>query len=289
MGRKYDPKKIKALAIDLDGTMLLPDGILGERTKACLKKLVSRGMQIIISTGRSVEASEKYYSAIGAEGPMVFFNGAVVADVSLGKILHLDLVSMEVMDFGADLAHELGVYYQVYLPPEISPDNEKKESGQSKEALFSNKYGTEADEYFKHTGITPVKKDLKSIAMLPVKGCIKGMFIADSSVHEEIRQRLHERFGSRINVFRSSPIFLEVTNSGASKGEALKIAMHHRGITQEEIIAFGDEENDLPMFTVAGFAAVPKSARKKIQEAADLTFGSHIEEGLAEYLEKVFL
>jgi hydroxymethylpyrimidine pyrophosphatase-like HAD family hydrolase len=216
--RSYDPKKIRGLAIDLDGTTLLPDGILGDRTKDCLQKLISKGMHIIISTGRAIEASEKYRSAIGAEGPMVFFNGAEVADVPSGRVLHTNLISLDVVDFGADIARELGIHYQIYLPAGISPDTGKKDPKQKREALLIEKYGPEAEMYYKHTGVTPVIKDLKSIAALPLDGCIKGMFIADPSLHDKVRQKMKDRFGDQISVMRSYPTFLEVINNGVSKG-----------------------------------------------------------------------
>jgi len=289
MKKKPEPKKIKALAIDLDGTTLLPDAALGERTKACIQKLISAGMQIIISTGRAIEASEKYRSAMGAQGPMVFFNGAEVADVPSGKVLHTDLIGLDVVDYGTVIARELGVHYQVYLPAGISPDTGMEDPERKWEALLIDRYGPEAEYYKKHTGITPIVKDLKSIAKMPLKGCIKGMYIADPSLHDEIRRRIKERFADRINVMRSFPTFLEVINSGVSKGEGLKIAMQHRGLKPEEVIAFGDEENDLPMFTAAGFSAAPENAREKIRDAADFVYGSNAEEGLAQYLEKAFL
>ena len=289
MGRKIDPKNIRALAVDLDGTTLLPDAVLGERTKNCMRRLISKGMQIIISTGRAIEASEKYRSAFGAEGPMVFFNGAEVADVPEGKILHTNLIGLDVVDFGTVIARDLGVHYQVYLPAGISPDTGKEDPNQKWEALLIDRYGPEAEYYKKHTGITPVVKDLKSIASLPLKGCIKGMYIADPSLHDRIRARMNERFGSRISLMRSYPTFLEVINTGVSKGEGLKIAMEHRGLKPEEVIAFGDEENDLSMFPVAGFAGAPENAREKIRDAADLVYGSSTEEGLADYLEETFL
>jgi len=288
MSRNYEPKMIKALAIDLDGTTLLPGGVLGKRTRDCLRKLVSKDMQIIISTGRAIEAVEKYRSAIGAEGPMVFFNGAEVAYVPSGIILHTDCIGMDVVDFGTDIARDLGIHYQIYLPSGISPDTGKSDPGQMWEALVIEKYGSEAEYYQTHTGIVPVIKDLKKIASLPISGCIKGMFIADPSLHDEIRKRMQERFGDSINVMRSFPTFLEVINAGVSKGEGLRIAMEHRNLKPEEVIAFGDEENDLPMFTVAGFAAAPENAREKIRDAADLIYGPNTEEGLAEYLEQTF-
>jgi 5-amino-6-(5-phospho-D-ribitylamino)uracil phosphatase len=287
--RSYDPKKIRGLAIDLDGTTLLPEGVLGDRTKNCLQRLISKGMQIIITTGRAIEASEKYRIAIGTEGPMVFFNGAEVTDVPSGKVLHTNLIGLDVVGFGADIARELGIHYQVYMPPGISPDTGKQDPKQKWEALLIEKYGPEAEMYYKHTGVNAVIRDLKKIATLPLEGCIKGMFIADPSLHDKVRQKFKERFGDKITIMRSYPTFLEVINNGVTKGEGLKIAMEHRGLKPEEVIAFGDEENDVPMFSVAGFAGAPENARENIREQADLIYGPNTEEGLAVYLEKVFL
>jgi len=279
---------IKGLAIDLDGTTLLPEGVLGRRTRDTLRTLIANGMQIIISTGRAIESAEKYRCAIGAEGPMVFFNGAEVADVSKRKILHTNCISMDVVDFGTDIARELGIHYQIYLPAGISPDTGKEDPKQMWEALVIESYGSEAQMYKTHTGITPVIKDLKTIAALPINGCIKGMFIADPDLHDEIRKRMQERFADKISVMRSYPTFLEIINAGVSKGEGLRIAMEHRGLKPEEVIAFGDEENDVPMFSVAGFACAPENARESIRDAADLIYGSNLEEGLAHYLERMF-
>jgi len=288
--RTFDPKKIKALAIDLDGTILLPNTTLGERTLACIKKLISNGMEIIIATGRAIEASERFRTAMVAQGPMVYFNGAEVVDMPSGKILHTDLIGKDVVDCCTDIARSLGIHYQVYLPAGISPETGKRDVNQKWEALLIEKFGPEAQLYKNHTGIEPVIVDLKSTAALPdLEGGIKGMFIADPSLHDEIRKRINGRFGGKISVMRSFPTFLEVTNSGVSKGEGLKIAMEYKGLKPEEVIAFGDEENDLPMYGAAGFFAVPKNARANIQEAADFVYGSNADEGLAEYLEKTFL
>ena len=288
--RKFDPKKIKALAIDLDGTILLPNTMLGGRTQACIRKLISNGMEIIIATGRAIEASERFRIPMGAEGPMVYFNGAEVVDMPSGRILHTNLIGKDVVDFGTDIARSLGIHFQVYLPAGISPETGKRDINQKWEALLTEKDGPDVQMYKKHTGIEPIIKDLKSVAALPeLEGCIKGMYIADPSLHDEIRKRIYERFGDRISVMRSFPTFLEIINNGVSKGEGLKIAMEYKGLKPEEVIAFGDEENDLPMRDVAGFFAVPENARVKIQEAADLVYGSNANEGLAEYLENTFL
>jgi len=76
--------------------------------------------------------------------------------------------------------------------------------------------------------------------------------------------------------------------AGVSKGEGLKTVMACRGLKPEEVIAFGDEENDLPMFVAAGFSAAPSSAKENVRQAADFVFGSNAEEGLAIFLEELF-
>ncbi|MDR0474704.1 MAG: Cof-type HAD-IIB family hydrolase [Treponema sp.] len=271
---------IKALALDLDGTALMPDNTLGQRTVKILRELIARGIQIIFCTGRAIEAAEQYRAAIGAEGAMVFFNGAEVVDVPSGKILSANLLDLEVVEFGIDMARNMGLHYQIYLPP----------GGGKYEALLVDRPTPEAEMYHSHTGIRPIVKNLKeAIGMPGLQGCIKAMFICDPEYHDEIRKKLLDRFGQTIYVARTYATFLEIMNAGVSKGEGLKIVMKHRGLDAKELIALGDEENDLLMFDAVGFSAAPANAREKVKAAADYVFGSNAEEGIAAFLEDKFL
>jgi Cof subfamily protein (haloacid dehalogenase superfamily) len=284
MQKEIDVSKIKALAIDLDGTALMPDTRMGERTVRCLKGLVDKGLQVMICTGRAIESSQQYYSAIGATGPMVFFNGAEVADVPDVKVITSNLMGPDVIDYGLDLARNMDIHYQVFFPPRETPLQ-----GVPWEALLIEKQRPESEMYHNHTGIVPVVADLKAVLSEPgTKGCFKAMFICDPSLHDELRRKMAERFGDSIYMARSFPTFLEIMNAGVSKGEGLKTAMKYRGLKMEELIAFGDEENDLPMFGVAGFSAAPSSAKEKVRQAANFIFGSNAEEGLAAFLEDLF-
>jgi Cof subfamily protein (haloacid dehalogenase superfamily) len=289
MKKKPDPRKIKALALDLDGTTLLPDSILGGRTVKILKTLISRGIQIILTTGRAMESSEIYRSAIGAEGPMVFFNGSVVADVSLNKILYLNMLELDVVNFGIDVAREKNYFYQLYMPAGISPYTGKADPSIKWGRLLIEKECQESDKYRKRTGITPVVQDLKKAAALPgLKGFIKALYICDPVYHDDIKKRFFDKYGDRINVMRSSPTLLEISNAGVTKGEGLRTAMEYRGLKPDEVIAFGDEENDLSMFSAAGFSAAPINGKENVREAADIVFGSAAQEGLAVFLEELF-
>ena len=285
MYKKINPAAIKALAIDLDGTMLLPDTSLGERTVQCLKRLKARGIQVIICTGRAVESSRRYYNTIGAEGPMVFFNGAEVVDVPGMKMISCNLLDLDVIDFCVDLARDMDVHFQIFLPPQEG----SKDGADRWETLLIEKHGAEAQMYQNHTGIRAIVTDLKTAISEPaLQGCPKAMFVTDPALHDKIRRKMLDRFGSRIYISCTYLTFLEIMNAGVSKGEGLKTVMACRDLKPEEIIAFGDEENDLPMFSVAGFSAAPSSARENVRQAADFIFGSNEEEGLAVFLEELF-
>ena len=284
MRNKIEPAAIKALALDLDGTALLPDTSMGERTARCLRRLAARGIQVIICTGRAIEASHRYYSAIGAEGPMVFFNGAEVAQVPDVKVIESRLMGLDVVGYGIDLARSMGVHFQMFLPPGRGPKREGPW-----EALVIDKMRPEARMYQDHAGVRPVVADMKAAMAEPgLEGCVKAAFITDPGLHEAIRRKMLDRFGSRIYIARTYPTFLEVMDAGASKGEGLKTVMALRGLRPQEVIACGDEENDLPMFAVAGFSAAPSSAKEKVRQAADAVFGPCDEEGLAGFLEELF-
>jgi hydroxymethylpyrimidine pyrophosphatase-like HAD family hydrolase len=180
----------------------------------------------------------------------------------------------------------MGIHFQVFLPGR--PENGAKPS--ASELLLIEKESPEADMYRGHTGLVPVTGDIiKAVSAPGFRGCIKGMFITDPSIHEAIREKLDRRFGNSIAVVRSFPTFLEIMKAGVSKGEGLKTAMALRGLEAGEVIAFGDEENDLPMFGAAGFSAAPANAREKVREAADLVIGANSEDGVAFFIEKTFL
>jgi Cof subfamily protein (haloacid dehalogenase superfamily) len=277
-----DIRSIKALALDLDGTLLRPDNTLSRRTLSALKTCMDRGIQLILCTGRAVEAAEPFRAAIGAEGPMVYYNGAEVVDMPGGKVLNATLLDLEVADFCVDLSRSTGVYFQIFFPGPGYPENPRN-------ILVADRQRPETEMYFRHTGIPAVIEDLKeAIALRKSRECVKCMFIGEPEALEALRPGVEERFGSRIYTARSMRTFLEILNSETSKGAGLQYVMDRRIIAKNEIIAFGDDENDIPMFRTAGFSAAPANAKDTVKEAAVLTIGSNAEDGVAAYLESLF-
>ncbi|MDR0387685.1 MAG: Cof-type HAD-IIB family hydrolase [Treponema sp.] len=278
--RSAIPQRIKALAFDLDGTLLAPGAMLTERSRKVLRACMDRDVRVIIATGRSAASADRYRRELDAGGPMVCFNGAKVAVMPGGKILELRLLDPQIADFCADLARKTGVYYQAYFVRSREPYGE---------LLLGEEDRAEAAGYRDHTGIRPVSGDITAVlGAADFEGCIKGMFLAEPEVLDRIRPCLEERFGGRAYVTKSSPTYLEILSAGVTKGSGLQTVMDHYGLAPEEVIAFGDEENDLPMFAAAGFAVAPANARPAVRASADFVTGANTEDGAADFLTGFF-
>jgi len=271
------PASIKALALDLDGTVLAPGAVLSERTIRVVNKCVQRGLKIIIVTGRAIEAAERFRASFGAEGPMIYYNGAVVMEIPQGRILRTTLLDKKKVELCVDLSREMEIYCQVYL------FNEKRIP------LLTERDGPEREMYHKHAGILAELVDLKeALSQKEFSGCVKAMFLAEPELLAELRPPLEKRLGEGVYIAQTLRTFLEVMDAKVSKGQGLSFAMERLSLKREEVIAFGDEENDIPMFAEAGFSAAPSNAKDTVKAKADLVIGSNAEDGVAGFLEEFF-
>ncbi|MDR2481229.1 MAG: Cof-type HAD-IIB family hydrolase [Spirochaetaceae bacterium] len=277
----FDTQKIKAIVCDMDGTILFPGATLGENTVSVLKKCIKQGLHIILATGRSVFAAEKYRAEIGAEGPMIYYNGAEIVDMPKGTILYSSLLPPEAAIFCVNLARERGIHFHVFFIDDKDA---------STEILVSENPSQAAVAYAERTGLNFKYGNLLNDLSMPNPPlCAKGLFIGSDGALEEIRSALREEFGDKLTVVKSASTFLEVLNAGTSKGRALEALFKIRGLESDNILAFGDEENDIAMLKIAGFSAAPANATEAVKKIAKTVIGANTEEGVAAFLEENFL
>jgi Cof subfamily protein (haloacid dehalogenase superfamily) len=275
----------QAVAIDLDGTVLSSSEVLSERTVRALRACMGRGIQVIIATGRSIQAAESCRARIGAAGPMVYANGAQVADMPQGRILERRFLGLEAAVFCAELGRKSGAYYQVFfceaaetvfhsLPAEfIVTETATEESARYRARTSMDLRVGRLDDAFSRVAEGGLR-------------CIKGLFITAPETVEKLRPVIQAEAGDTVSLIRSWPTFLEVLPAGVSKGRGLLAALKYRGLPPEYVIAFGDEENDLSLFEVAGISAAPANARDTVRAAACFVIPSNDEDGVAQFLEE---
>ena len=284
--------EIKGVALDLDGTILNPEAVLSERMINVVNKCVRRGIKIIIDTGRSMGGAEPYRFALGVSGPMVYFNGAIVADMPGAAIIKSTLLDKKLAEICVDISRESGVYCQIYFPAQDSSNNNVGSNASSASdfgmPLVADGEKAERKIYYDQTKIMPKAGNLKEELSRYAQGCVKAMFIAEPSSLAAIRPLLEKRLGDNVYMTQTQWNYLEVMNREVSKGNSLKFVMDRLSLKVEEVIAFGDAENDIPMSSAAGFFIVPENAKDPVKEKAHLIIGSNAEDGVAAFLERFF-
>lgn len=263
---------IKAIAIDLDGTTLLSDATMGSLTQKALMACKTRGIAVIICTGRSPIAAEPYRSLLGLTGPMVFYNGAAVIDVPAGNLCAGTLLAPDIVQGCVEISRRRDIHFHAFL----SGDRLVYERERAETALYEGRTGLK--------GTSLNMQELFSSGEGSLEGCIKGMFIADPVILDAVETELDKRFDGRIYRARSHANYLEIMAAGVSKGHGLSVALQLRGIKPEATLAFGDAENDLPMADYAAYFIAPANAIEAVKQRALRVVDSNDQEGPGKFL-----
>jgi hydroxymethylpyrimidine pyrophosphatase-like HAD family hydrolase len=122
----------------------------------------------------------------------------------------------------------------------------------------------------------------------------KMILITDSENSDISRTRdflygyFSDMMGAMVNIARTNPEYLEFFNIETDKGVALAKVAKHYGVKREEIIAFGDGENDIPMLEYAGFSAAPSNARPAVKKSAGtVSVWSNNQSAVGKFLEGI--
>jgi Cof subfamily protein (haloacid dehalogenase superfamily) len=121
------------------------------------------------------------------------------------------------------------------------------------------------------------------------KGAHKVMCMGPEQEINALEQELKNSFDDQLHIYRSRPSYLELAPKSVSKATALEVILNQEfGIRLKEIIAFGDNYNDIEMLQSAGLGIAVGNARKEVKAAAKEIVGNSTEDGVAIAIEKYF-
>lgn len=115
---------------------------------------------------------------------------------------------------------------------------------------------------------------------------VKAIFVGEIDELNQIEPAVVKEFGGQYYVVRAADNFLEVMNAPASKGASLEILATELGIDAEEVMVFGDEQNDIPMFKFAGHAIAMGNGSKLAKYYATFVTDANDNDGIAKVLDK---
>lgn len=276
--------RYQLLALDLDGTTLDPYGNLTDGVHRAIDAALEQGLRVVLCTGRRFRTALPFAERLGLEGPIVVNNGVVVKDIASGETLADRYLPGEVRGDVLELVGEVAaplVYLDTY--PE-TVEILTVESGST------HPYQV---EYLREAGGEQVET-VPSLDPIPRDDVIMISTMGDSEHLDALRERARGRLGSRIHThlitnknFQGQ--ILEFLAPGSDKWSALEQLASQAGISRGEIVAVGDDVNDIGMIRGAGLGIAMGNAVPAARAAADLVVRSNAEGGLIEAIERVIL
>ncbi len=257
------------IAIDLDGTLVEPLRPARPAVVDAVKRAVAAGVKATIVTGRMYVGAEPFAKLLEIEGPIVCYQGAVVADAQTGR-------------FEREVALPNAVALRIYAAA--------KEHGYHMQFYRDDHFYVEernayADLYARISGTEPVV-----VASLPEAfaghDSTKVNVVTDVSRTPECFALMKRVCGDDAYVTRSNPEFVEMLNPQVDKGRALALVAERHGVPMDRVMAIGDSYNDLPLLRAAGFGVAMGSAPQELKAEADAVVADVAHDGVAEAIDR---
>jgi 5-amino-6-(5-phospho-D-ribitylamino)uracil phosphatase len=281
--------RYQILALDVDGTLLDPDGSLRPRTAEAVARAAQAGIRPVLCTGRRYRRALPIARQLGIDAPLVCNSGAIVKDPKNHRTLWR-------ADFDESLATDVLDLFRGHDQPAVMFTDRGPHEHDFIIAAFPT--GREYfDDYVgqnrEHAEIDANGrwKSASSDVSIPL---FHICAIGTASEMLSFEEFAHRRFTGRIQTFvQRSPRYLgtmcEILRRDANKWTAVLHLAELWGIEPGAICAVGDDVNDIPMLENAGLGVAMGHARLEVRSAADLVTGGHDEDGVAMLVDDVLL
>ena len=242
--------KIKLWISDIDGTLLNYDGTTTPELLEVIKKVNESDTKLVLATGRMFMGANFQAKKFNLTTPVVCYQGAIVRNEKevLWQSLVENSLAREVIAYLRKKQIHTHIYNDDILYVE---DDDKRIMG-----LYCGGRGTtyEVVNSFDDIELTNVPKILA--------------VIEDKALMEEVKEELKEKYKGIFAIVQSATTYLEITNINASKGNALNFLKKYWNLSDDEVLASGDQDNDIDMIKQAGISVCVGDNSEELKKAA---------------------
>ncbi len=263
----------KILCSDLDGTLLSTKSDVSDFTVSEINR-IKETTRIILVSARMPKAMRYIQERLGiGHEPIICYNGALILD-NKTEILSITIDLKSVEDLYRTVEENsinLGLYYKDEWYVEEKTERVSKE--------------------IEHTKAIPVYRNTKDTLKDWNKRNIdphKIMLMGAQKSIDTILPDLRDTFNHKLNVYRSNDTLIEVAPKPVSKLSAIKILMS-KNYALEDVIAFGDNYNDIEMLKNAGYGVAVANGRDEAKAIADYITLPNTKDGVAHFIRQHIL
>lgn len=257
------------VAIDLDGTLLSPDGRVTDRSIAAVGAARAAGIHVVPVTGRRPESTWKVAETAGL-GPFgVCANGAMTVDLDGSRRV------LETEPLAGDITQAAIELVRSEVP-----------------GVVLAAFGLERMVYERGFFDQPVRfeesvAEVADVGAVLADGCVKLMARAPGWSAGTLLGVLTARTGELMHVTSSGADSVDIGAPGVSKAYALERVCDRLGVDVSEVVAVGDHYNDLSVLGWAGQAMAPANAIPEVLAAVDRVLPANADDGVAQLLEEL--
>ncbi|MBV9104776.1 MAG: HAD family phosphatase [Verrucomicrobia bacterium] len=222
-------------AIDLDGTLLGPDKTISEQNAAAVRRLKENGSQVIIASGRRHQNSIRFQRQLRLTGPIIACQGGLIRDGESGNVIEAHFlpqaVAREIVE-EAEKNRVQAIYY--HLDHLFVPERNDRWID-----LYESRVGERAET-------------LPDLRQLDGRRALKIVWYGDPGILKRIRPTIALQYDGKVDVLSTESENLEFMPRGINKAAALEKVAREYSVLREQVLAFGDGENDVQMLEWAG-------------------------------------
>lgn len=264
---------IYLVAVDMDGTLLHNDKSISDYTINVLRKIVEKGILLVPASGRPLNGMKAaVLNNVKGIKYAICSNGAMLMDVQKEKSISETGIPIEKALEALTYLEQFPVAVYVHTDRGTFRAEGWEKTGLSEKypyIRFSEGNVKNLGEFLRTSGVNVMKM---------------GAFV----LTDKLAQKLLEK-GSPIPgiaFLRTGDGIIELNSTNASKGNALYILCEKLGIQLKNVLAIGDNENDISMLQAAGISAAMENAEDDVKQAAKFVAGNNEEDGAAHFLEE---
>jgi Cof subfamily protein (haloacid dehalogenase superfamily) len=266
----------RMIVSDIDGTILRNDKTISVKVKETVHKLIDDDKKFIIATGRVFSAAKWAYMDLEINGPIIACNGALIKDTLTGEILYERPLDKEKAKKVVKICKEYDLYFHFY----------------SEDAIYAEKYEHIIKAYGEKSKELPDNRKIKVEVIHDSLNFIDeidkiykiGIFLDLEESCDNIVSKIESIEG--ISSYKSLATSFDVMEEGVSKGNAIKELNRIFGISKEETIAVGDNENDMSMIIYSGLGVAMGNAIDQVKAVADYVTDDNENDGFYTMIEK---
>ena len=265
------------IASDVDGTLLTPDERISERTRQVVRAAVAAGAQFVLATGRPPRWIPPVVDALGFAPMAVCANGAVIYDSATDRVVSARTLPVDVL---AELAE---------IAARVVPG-----AGLAAERIGSSAHDTATPQFvsapgYEHAWLNPDNTEVSYDDLLSAPA-VKLLVRKPGMPSSELAAVLTRHVGMLGDItYSTNDGLVEISMIGISKATGLEQVARSREISAEDVVAFGDMPNDVPMLRWAGHGVAMGNAHPEAIAAANEVTAANSDDGLALVLERWWL